>query len=259
MLRTADKRQFTGRHVSHAGSFGKLYRLPYSQYPTVVPDLGWFDAAPWRSILDGGSIDNFVLSGSTVTAWRDRLGLNGTKTKGGTVSFDRTLHRLPVVTFPAGGAENYVQIQGMPVSARPYSVFLAGQITDFSTYRSFIGSSSGSGFAWRVNPSGQFEVLNSGVAIRATSALTITAGVPFVAGEVLTTTDITHYVNGTGETDSNNTAIPIVSGACQIGADTSPAGTAPYEGWLGEVMFFSTALSSGDAALVTEYLTRKWL
>lgn len=38
----------------------------------------------------------------------------------------------------------------------------------------------------------------------------------------------------------------------------TPAGTAPWLGWFGEVMVYSSALGSTDATNVIQYLKNKW-
>lgn len=38
----------------------------------------------------------------------------------------------------------------------------------------------------------------------------------------------------------------------------TPAGTAPWLGWFGEVMVYSSALGSTDAINVIQYLKNKW-
>lgn len=257
MLRSADKRLFDGLPLSTAFGPGKLARVPYAHVPPVTPDAAWFDAAPWRTLVNRDLASNFVLSGTTITAWRDRLGLGRAAATGGTVSIDTTTHaQHPVVSFPSAN-ENYLQCHTTFNLSRPYSVFVVASVTSLATFRSMCGNPTGGGFAFRVNTSGQLEVLSSGVAVRAQmSTPVVSAGTPFVAGCVLTSTDITQYLGASSETDSNSTAIPTI--AMQIGSDTSPGGEAPMYGWIGEVMVFASALSSGDAAATVAYLQGKW-
>lgn len=124
------------------------------------------------------------------------------------------------------------------------------------------GPSADGGFELRINNSagdGKISALSADTAVVGDNdATVVTAGVPFVAGAVMSASDVVVYKNLSGETDSHAVTFTAAR-TCVLGRAPSVAGDADrFLGWIGEIVVYGTTLNSTDSALTIGYLMSKW-
>lgn len=265
MLRGSEKRLHIGERLpSVFGGRDVLWlpnrKPPRLSGPTVPPVPGyvaWYDANDVSTItLDA--------SGLVVTAWSDKSssGFNATAS-GSPMLFKPSRLRNTVIWFGATGTS---LASSCPASDRTSSAFVAGMVPLLSAFDgtlAMLGSSGDGGNEFRVGASSGDGKLGTLVAdvvfIGSQGNAAVTAGTPFVAAQVLTATDVTHYLGTTSETDSNSTSF-TASRTLVIGRSPTvfESGRHQFYGWIGEIVIYDTTLSSGDTLATIDYLRTKW-
>jgi hypothetical protein len=248
VLRTADKRLFLGDQLDDVlGTFDWLDVLP-----PVSGYVAWYDA----SDLDTVIIDSSDTNGCWV--WEDKSGNLLHAGQGNTASRPttgtRTINGRNVLDFDGDDHLDTV----VDASDRTQTSFFVAMIDNLSAYRSLRGNVSGAGGnQFRVDQTtGQLVTNREGIAgIGQQTNAAVSASTPFLAIQVLTASDVTHYVGATSETDSDGSSF-TGSRLMRIGRKSDFA--EPWDGVIGEILVYPTALSSGDIALVSAYLNAKW-
>lgn len=220
--------------------------------PPISGYNGWFDA------LDTASL---TLTSSQVSQWSDKSG-NGNHLTQATAASQPNyglgqINGLPCLQFD--GSNDSLASTALSGSDRTSSLFVVICIhatIDFNTIRGSNGGTGGNEF--RVNTTdGHLQTLRSGVAtVGDMSTPVVTPGIPVVAAQILTATDVTHYLNRSSETDSDSNAFTSAR-TTTIGQNRS-GGTSFARINIGEMIFYDTTLSSGDAVATINYLMNKW-
>jgi hypothetical protein len=152
---------------------------------------------------------------------------------------------------------------GMDVSDRTATNFIVGFLTSITNSTAFtlLGSNNDGGNEFRVSQTtGQLATLATDVVLLATqSNAAVTAGVPFCAAQVLTATDITHYLGTVSETDANATAFTAARTLSVARCPTvAEADRHQFRGGIGEIIMYSTTLATNDVVSTIAYLMDKW-
>lgn len=240
MLRTQDKRLNLGLQLSSVFTRGLALHPPATDY------IAWYDASKTSTI---------TLVSGVVSQWND-LGPNGYHWSQSTPGLRPGYYtHISGVTCPRFDGSDDKMTSNLPASDRSSSYFLVGN-AELGGQRALLGSQSG-GFEWRMNGSNNLEVLAEGVLSMAVqNNAAITTGYPFVVAEIMSGTQVTHYYNGTTETDNDSNT--FTGGTTHtIGA----RGSASSDFWCGsiaELVVYSRTLSSDEITSTANYLYSKW-
>lgn len=251
MATVTRRREWVGKGAKRLGN------IPPS--PVGLPPVSGYVA--WYDFSD---LSTLTVSGQLVTAVADKSasGFNLSGTGAPSVAFDYTTGRAVVrLQF-----RDHFTNDSVGMSDRTFSAFVVGMLPSLSssvssTFTLLAPGNGDGGNQFRVeSTSGQLRTLKadlSGIGQQGNAA--VTAGVTFVAGQVLTATDVTHYMGTTSETDSDSTTF---TGGLTLSIGQFPsafqADLHQFYGWLGEVVIYDTSLSSGNALSVIAYLKTKW-
>jgi hypothetical protein len=219
--------------------------------PPVDGYLAWYDAADLDTVI----IDSSDPDGCWV--WLDKSGNLFHASQGNTGSRPttgtRTINSLNVLDFDG---DDHMET-AVPADDRTQTSFFVAMIDSLAAYRTLRGGTSGNGNQLRIDQTtGQLTTNKEGTAgIGTQGNASVTASVPFLAVQVLTATDVTHYRGATSETDSNSTTFD--SGrVMRIGGKGDFAER--WDGVMAEIIIYPTALSSEDITSVSSYLVNKW-
>lgn len=225
--------------------------------PPVAGYVGWYDASDLTTVpVSAGT--------NLVTSWNDKSG-NGfdLSVTTGRPTLVRNLRLDPVVLFDGlVGVSSVTQLatSSISMSDRTFSCFIVGCVTGLERNQSILGPSNDGGNSLVITiTTGSLQTFaldSSSLGTQGNAA--VVAGVPFVACQILTDSDVTHYLNLTPETDVNAT---LFSSPRTLRVGAAPSTTSPfnaYLGWMGEIVVYDTSLVSGDAETVISYLMSKW-
>lgn len=225
--------------------------------PPIAGYVGWYDASDISTVP--------VTAGTNmVSAWNDKStnGFNLSVTSGRPMLIRNTRSDPVVLMDGLVGAASLTQFgtTSISMSDRTFSCFIVGCVTGLERSQALIGPSGDGGNALIVTvTSGALQTLSVDVASLGTQGnAAVVAGVPFVAGQVLTDADVTLYLNLTSDQFVNATTF---TAARTLRVGTTPSAVSPfnsYLGWIGEIVIYDTALSGGDATSVITYLMNKW-
>lgn len=260
MLRTSDKRLhigeqlptiFGGRAIRRYPATFKASRPSRPTRPPVSGAVGWYDLS---------DISSLTLSGQLISSVADKSGTGNTAT--GTnnpmLGIDPGTDRPVMVCTPTGQLDTNVS-----ASDRTSTVFFVAMARIVTASGALYGPGSDGAIELRINSSGQLETLRADVAsLAAQSNASVTAGVPFVAAQLITDTDITHYLrtggSTTSEQDANSTAV-TAGQVVRIGrSPTVGSSGEPWTGWIGEALFYDTSLTGTQVTDTIDYLRTKW-
>lgn len=238
------RREWTGNGAKRLG----VIAPPRFGPPPISGAVGWYDFS---------DVATLTLSGQLISAIADKSGNgnNGTGQSGVYRGVDPDTGRH-VGVF---GLSSQVDL-AVSASDRTSTAFFVAMLKTLSQTAALMGPGSDGANEFRVNTSGNLETLRADIAGLATQGnAAVTAGVPFVACQLVTATDITHYLNTTSETDANATGF-TAGQVLRLGrAPTVGAGGGdPWGGWIGEVLLYDTSLSGADALATVNYLRSKW-
>lgn len=223
---------------------------PPAGLPPVSPTRAWFDADDLASL---------TVTGPLVTQWSDKSG-NG---------FHATAAapNAPVLTRGANGSFNDRRIltfpnaqvldSAAPADDQTSTVFVVAACNLTNSTRAMIGSTADGGHEFRLTSANALESVKQGVAsMGVQSNATMTDHVPFLAVCVqASTTSAEHILNGVSEVDTH--AQTLTAGRLlRIGGRSTTSDQ--WVGSIAEVIMYTTALSSGDITLVSDYLSDKW-
>lgn len=237
--------------MSSAFGPGRLERLPeVGPDPPVSGYTNWYDLSDYSTL---------TLTGQRITAVADKgSGAQNLTESVVPTLLIRTLPSNRTAAFFAANTPTYL-VSNADMSDMTSSAFVVACVQQVSAYNTLFGPNQDDGKSLRVDvTTGRLTTTFVDTADLGTqSNANVTEGVPFVAGQVLTASDVTHYLNGTSETDAHAQATTAAR-TFVLGHNPSSSSLRPMRGWIGEVILYGSALSSGDAALVTNYLMSKW-
>lgn len=243
---------------------GEVLGRGWSRYPnekpgragTLLPPVSgaaaWFDPSDLTSLT-------FVNAG--VSQLNDKSGGGANATQSTAAS--RPMAGPHPTVLNRNGALLFTRQSKMSTtytaSDRTETSFFVGVVADVAEPRTLIGGSSVGARQIRVDQTNGKITCNSQFSsgIFTTTTLAASPGVPFVLCVKLDSTSWEVRLNsGTPETGSNSTAF-TGSLTSRIGENPS-SGNEPWCGLLGEILIYSTTLSSGDIDLTMAYLRTKW-
>jgi hypothetical protein len=211
--------------------------------------------------LDAADASTITFSGTSVTAWRDKSGLGNNATATGTITNLGRINTKPGMNYP-GTSSTYFSgsISNTGPTLSVFSVFImnassyivarilslaAPATADFNNtlYTSAIQRDSTNFLSYRAG------------ANRGTIAATF--GVPSLFGSIFNGSSNTVYLNGT----TGNTA--ATSGnfgytRYVVGSSSGEENLVPLNGVIGEVLSYTTALSTDQRQQIEGYLAWKW-
>jgi hypothetical protein len=221
--------------------------------PASIPGCSlWLDAADQATV---------TLSGVNATQWNDKSGTGNTASTVGTIPYTGTIGNLKAMNYP-GTVSTYftgtLVNTGTTLSA--FSVFLMNS-SSYSSARILSLAKPGSfdfNSVLHTTPISRFSSDFS--AYRNLTQLgksTAIFGVPVFASSVFTGASNTFYLNGTtGSTVSSSGNFGYSN--YEIGGSFGEENLVPLNGFIGEVLHFTTALSTFARQQVEGYLAWKW-
>lgn len=246
------------------------------RYPNLKPGrltgLSIPPVAGYTSWFDGADLSSFTLvGGSMVSQWNDKGSAAQNASQSTALSrpslaiHTSLFNGLPAVYFGGiASATGHVLVSGATSSDITQTAFVVGMLETLSQPlaaggATLLGTSSDGGNCFRVNnTTGQLDSSKADTATLGTqSNASVTAGSPFLAIQVLSASDVTHYLNGTSETDAH--AQTFTAGrTLQIGNSPTVSTGQPMRGWIAEILIYDTTLNSTDIGIVSAYLRSKW-
>lgn len=224
-----------------------------------LPDYGAPPVAGYIAWYDGDDASTFTLgSGNRITQWDDKSasGFDLTSSSGPYLSKD--VQGRGVVAYD-GQVTQFTQTS-ISMSTRVRTAFVVAMANTLVRGNCLLGcdNDGGNGFLATIT-SGQLATIRVDVGTIGTqSNANITAAVPFVAAQVLSATDVVHYLNLTSETDVEGTAF-TASRHLRVGI--TPSASSPFNniiGYIAEIVIYDSTLSSGDVTSVITHLMTKW-
>lgn len=233
-------------------------------YPSAGSDPPVTGAYAWYDPSDVASVT--VSSAGIVTALADKSGNARHSTSvGGTPILARSLGLFAerAALYFDSGAGNQIAATGVTMSDITFSAFVVAMcLTVTGRFPTMLGPSADAGLEFRVNSSAadrKLAVVSADtVEIGRNDANLITLGTPFVAGMLLSATDVSIYNGLNVETDAH--AITLTAGrTLVIGRSPTVAGDPNRMlGWIGEIILYDSTLTAPQAVSTIEYLLDKW-
>ena len=268
-LTTPQRQQVEGYLAAKWGMIGNLPTThPYSSVipilPTQIPGCQlWLDAA-----------DTSTITGtSSVTAWADKSGNGNTATSSGTanpVLTQNLINGVQGISFPNTGTspnpkyffDGPISLTGTSITSFVVCVPSSVTVTAASPPRILSLAAAGAvDYTSALYFVALYQYLTSFAVYRYSGGniATVAANTPYVMTTVATPGNIAGYQNGVGPT---NITASIPSGnfsvsRFRIANEFNPA-TSLFNGNIGEVIVFNTALSTSQRQLVEQYLGQKW-
>ena len=241
---------------------------PYSSVipilPTQIPGCQlWLDAA-----------DTSTITGtSSVTAWADKSGNGNTATSSGTanpVLTQNLINGVQGISFPNTGTspnpkyffDGPISLTGTSITSFVVCVPSSVTVTAASPPRILSLAAAGAvDYTSALYFVALYQYLTSFAVYRYSGGniATVAANTPYVMTTVATPGNLAGYQNGVGPT---NITASIPSGnfsvsRFRIANEFNPA-TSLFNGNIGEVIVFNTALSTSQRQQIESYLGRKW-
>jgi hypothetical protein len=221
--------------------------------------------------LDGADTASMTLSGSTVTQWKDKS-INGYT---GTPSGSPTLvtgsqNGLSCVNFVASSSQYFDFGNILPLTSAGITVFAVGKSTFVGgTNQTIVGKSlyGGQNGRWSLlqeNTSIEFLIETSGGGALPTSPAAPYSGVFSLFEGAWNGSTAFLYANGSqlASTATTGTAAatanPVYVGAYQNSAANGPQASFYWNGTIGEILVFSSILTTAQRQAVEGYLAWKW-
>ena len=227
---------------------------PYAGSIIPVRSFSPLDVDGMTLWLDAADRDTLTLSGSNVTQWRDKTGLNTSSSIAGapTVTTSALLNNQSVVRF--NGSSDSLLYSSFSFS-QPFTVFaVTVQRASTNSALSFVlNSSSGSSavILYRDGPNLNFWAGGENVAASPTVAYT--SNLPGVYSAVFN--GASSFLGFNGQGTSNQNPGTAAWSTLYLGRDWSGIWQSHD---VGEVLFYSSALSTTQRQQVETYLAGKW-
>lgn len=234
----------------------------------LPPPAGLPPVAGYTSWYDGDDLATFTLTnGAMVDAWADKgSGANNMATFS-SVDKSPVLARHPslfrgrlALQFRAVSTGSGTGLGSSATSSDMSQTAFVVAVAEQLNSGTLLGCNADGGNQLRVDiTTGALTTNKADLASLGTqSNAGAVVGVPFVAVQALTASDVTHYLNGVSETDSHAQTF-TASRTLQIGnCITVGSGNAGFNGWICEVIIYDTTLNGTDIATVTAWLRSKW-
>jgi hypothetical protein len=260
-----------GEIITYSNALSTTERLQLERY------LGWkwnisnqisrpTDIAGCTLWLDAADPNALVLSGSTVTQWRDKSG-NGNHTSG---SSGTTTYRTNGISTRGSLYFNSTYLTGgfaSTFTGTEMSCFIVASVSSSSSQYSRLLSLGRPGVPDQDSPSTCIPfVKNSGVAqIYAvnnnvgTTPNNVTYDTPFLSRTYFLSNLIANNVNGSTTFNTVATTASFNITSYGLGISTSTADASRYTGEICEIIcYFGSSLTTSQAQQVEKYLARKW-
>lgn len=242
---------FTSGQLSEVfgGSFQPLPSRMKHKLPYRTNLIAWYDASDLATITDAGS--------GAVSAWADKSGSGYTLTEATNrpTTGTRSQNGLNVIDFDG---TNDVLSSSCPTDDLTATTFVVAKNDGFASgHGTLYGSNGNQGELLTINTSGAFNseyqnVLNAVVAFFGPGTTN-----PFaVCSRWNGPTDVT-IVSNTSQDGANTGGGSVFTGGRTLtlgGRSTSNT----FDGWIGEFLRYSAALSQRDVWSVLAYLIDKW-
>ena len=247
---------FGGRNIRSYPDYKPSRIKNYPSEPPVSGYNAWYDPSDLSTVT--------VSSAGLMTNLADKTGsFNSTSmVEAWLVQVPQVFSGRPCIWF-AGGTTTQGINTNAPMSDITCSAFVVARAyTITGIFPAMLGPSADAGLEFRVNSSAgdaKLTVLSSDTAqIGDNDANLVTLGTPFVAGMVMSATDVTIYNNLNSETDAHS--VTLTAGRTLVigRAPFVNANADRWAGWIGEIVMYDTTLSSGAAISVIGYLMSKW-
>jgi fibronectin-binding autotransporter adhesin len=261
---------YTGATSINGGRL--VLQSPYTG-PTTLPTLaGGATATLWLDAAQQGTLT--VSASGAVSQWANAGNLSQSVTQG-TLSLQprlgNGLNGWPSLQFSSTGGMRLTSTSVYANTDTAMTVFLVAERT------ATLGGYSALGFplpapdgldpwqdtytlGWVDYHVGNFQGIYRGTTPSPVVSPPVAQNVPYVSAYVDTGTAMTFWTNSQQATTSHSGTWSYNMGGLYVGAGVSgnnPAGG--YDGYVGEVLIYNTALSDSDRQAVVNYLNAKWL
>jgi hypothetical protein len=259
-----------GEIITYSNALSTTERLQLERYlgwkwnisnqisqPTDIPGCAlWLDASDPNAL---------VLSGSTVTQWRDKSGIGNhtTSTSGTSTYTSNAINGVPAILmsssyFTGGFASTYTgtSIRAFVVATMNTSGQVYGRILS-------VGRPGASDYA---DPTSLLPLTRNGgqnIGIwrngTNTNANVPTYDVPFLARSASEGSTISIAINGgTDSSVGSGTSSGFNITTYCVGANVQGPTVELYGGYIGEIIYYTSALTTAQVQQVEKYLARKW-
>jgi hypothetical protein len=233
--------------------------IPYGFIPTQITGCSlWLDAAD-------SSSSSMTLSGSTITAWKDKSKSNNTTSYSGTPSISGSAINGKQGIYFNGSSYFTGAISG--ANTTTITVFIIGSlISPFTSFSGLLCFGNSSQLDYDNVGSLAITMYNAESALYAarnssSQKTPISAGVPFIYVLQYDGTYINTWLNGTQQTDpSTNIASSgtFTYTNFSIANRAGTTGNYPWSGYFGEIVVYQSALTTPQRQQVESYLAQKW-
>jgi hypothetical protein len=218
--------------------------------------------------MDGADSSSMTLSGSTLTAWRDKSGKGNTATANGAPQFTSAGIVTTITTSP--GDNFYMEPMNNPASGSTLSISVVATLNSYSgglnwQYARIVSFWDGTGADFSTHSfiicqeanTQAIRVYHNGGALF--SPYPITYGVPFITTVIWNGANCAWYVNGSlaGYTSSSNTfSFSKLGLGVNIGSKSWPNDC--LNGVISEVIMYYYAIPLIQLKQLETYLIQKW-
>ena len=241
--------------------------IPYSRFFQPTDILGcqlWLDAADTSSLS---------LTGSVVNTWKDKSGNAYSGTSSGSPTLvTNSQNGLPCINFSAASSQYFNFGNIINLGSSGISIFIVGKTTFVGgTTQSFIAKSKFAGAAGRwgfiyYNSLLDFALDKDGVSSADTTySATTYSGVFSLFECTWNLSNSITYAFGTQTATSSSpfstslsNTFPLYVGVYQDGGGATPLAGTYYNGTIGEILVYNSALTTGQRQQVEGYLAKKW-
>lgn len=255
-ITTSQRQQVEGYLANKWGLRSNLPSThPFKLYPAITALFTPLQVSGCRLWLDAADASTITLSGSNVTGWTDKTGINTSVTVTGSPTYGTSsrLNNGYVVTF--NGTSNSILYSGFTL-AQPFTVFAVTvqRGSSPSGYSQVIGSSSGTSAVILYT-----QVVPTALTIYAGNNVVLSPNIQYFANitgiysAVLNSTSSYFGFNGTGQSSLNPGT--LAWNGIYLGRDFNNTYTSHD---VAEIIFYNTALSTTNRQLVEGYLANKW-
>lgn len=226
-----------------------------SWQPTQLSDTGF---SLW---LDAADVTSVNLLGTQVTQWRDKSGNGNDASVSGTIRYTGKIGKFTAMSYPGTFSTYFkgsVSNSGPTLSA--FAVYLMNSAS--STVVRVLSLAVAGEVDWQ-------SIQNTSALIRQTSVMTsyrnyaalgnstAVFGTPVLVACVFDGVTQTFYTNGTAGTSAASTG-NFGYNTYEIGASLQEESAINFDGFIGEILHFTAALSNLQRQQVEGYLAWKW-
>lgn len=234
--------------------------------PTAIPGLAiWLDAKDFNTLT--------FSTGTDVSGWANKGAAGVGNAAQATANLQplyvaSAINGLPAVQFRDDGATKQLTIaDSVGLDFTTMSAFVvAKRVTDLGAIEHMFGKfdTGASQREWRLvvnnndNLQGITSQTGSGTVVDSIiAATTINVATPFIGDFYYNATNqLVSLNNGTPDSDPQ---AAVFNGTSVVGIGSINSGaTQPYDGYIGEILFYNSVLTAAQRLQVLNYLSRKW-